>query len=113
MKTDTLVRSVKLVGSQAVGVYLDDDTETLGKEVIIAAGAYRTPQVVMISGIGPKETLDKYGIEVKVENPEVGNNYNDHVMMQLNWKLKDPSKGYALGSANPYSPNPSSQRAHR
>ncbi|KAI1743352.1 GMC oxidoreductase [Xylaria scruposa] len=101
VKTDTLVRAIKLVGSQAVGVYVDNGDEILGKEVIVAAGAYRTPQILMLSGIGPKETLDKYGIEVKVESPEVGSNFNDHVLMYLNWKLKDPSQGYALGSSNP------------
>ncbi|KAI0413448.1 GMC oxidoreductase [Xylaria grammica] len=101
LKTGTLVRSVKLVGSRAVGVYLDDDTEISSKEVILTAGAYRTPQLLLLSGIGPQETLRKHGIEVKVESPEVGSNYNDHVMMHLNWKLKDPSQGYALGSSNP------------
>ncbi|RWA10979.1 hypothetical protein EKO27_g4122 [Xylaria grammica] len=82
LKTDTLVRSIKLVGSRAVGVYLDDDTEISSKEVILTAGAYRTPQLLLLSGIGPRETLNKHGIE-------------------LNWKLKDPSQGYALGSSNP------------
>ncbi|KAI0543189.1 GMC oxidoreductase [Xylaria digitata] len=101
IKSSTLVRSVKLVDSRAVGVILDDGTEILSKEVILSAGAYRTPQVLLLSGIGPKETLEKHGIEVKVENPEVGSNYNDHVMVHLNWKLKDPSQGYALGSSNP------------
>ncbi|GAW17463.1 hypothetical protein ANO14919_069200 [Xylariales sp. No.14919] len=101
LKTGTLVRSVKLVGSRAVGVYLDDDTEMSSKEIILTAGAYRTPQLLLLSGIGPQETLRKHGIEVKVESPEVGSNYNDHVMMHLNWKLKDPSQGYALGSSNP------------
>ncbi|KAI1827658.1 GMC oxidoreductase [Xylaria intraflava] len=99
--TDTLVRNIKLDGSRAVGVQLEDDTEILSKEVILTAGAYRSPQVLMLSGIGPRETLDKHGIETKVESPEVGSNYNDHVMMHLNWKLKDPSQGYALGSSNP------------
>lgn len=101
VKAGVLVRGVKLAGSQAVGVLLDDDTEILGKEVIVAAGAYRSPQILMLSGIGPKSTLEKHGIEVKVDNPEVGSNYNDHVMLHLNWKLKDPSKGYSLGSPNP------------
>ncbi|KAI0100523.1 GMC oxidoreductase [Nemania sp. FL0031] len=99
--TGKLVRAIKLVDSRAVGVYLDDNTEILSKEVIVSAGAYRTPQLLMLSGIGPQETLDKYGIKINVESPEVGNNFNDHVMVHLNWKLKDPSQGYALGSSNP------------
>ncbi|KAI0405457.1 GMC oxidoreductase [Xylaria palmicola] len=101
VKTEAHVRGIKLDGTRAVGVYLADGTEILGKEVIVSAGAYRSPQILMLSGIGPRETLEKHGIDVKVESPEVGRNYNDHVMMHLNWKLKDPSQGWALGSSNP------------
>ncbi|KAI3323323.1 GMC oxidoreductase [Xylariaceae sp. AK1471] len=99
--TGNLVRTILLVNSRAVGVRLDDGTEIQSKEVIVAAGAYRTPQLLMLSGIGPKETLEKHGIEIKVESSEVGKYFSDHVMMHLNWKLKDPSQGYALGSNNP------------
>ncbi|KAI1137384.1 GMC oxidoreductase [Hypoxylon sp. FL0543] len=101
---DTLVESIlidKDPQPRANGVRLADGTEIRSKQVIVAAGAYRTPQLLMLSGIGPKETLDQHGIETKVDNPEVGNNFNDHAILQLNWKLKDPSKGYAVGSANP------------
>ncbi|KAI0881338.1 GMC oxidoreductase [Annulohypoxylon maeteangense] len=99
----TLVESIIIEKSpevKATGVRLDDGAEIFAKEVIISAGAYRTPQVLMLSGIGPKETLQKHGIETKVDNPEVGKNFNDHVMVHFNWQLKDPSKGYAVGSAN-------------
>ncbi|KAI0443061.1 GMC oxidoreductase [Xylaria telfairii] len=101
IRTDTLVQSIVLDGARATGILLADGTEILSQEVIVAAGAYRTPQLLMLSGIGPRETLEKHGIEVKIENSNVGNNFNDHVSMYLNWKLKDPSKGYSLGSANP------------
>ncbi|KAL7620206.1 hypothetical protein AAE478_009199 [Parahypoxylon ruwenzoriense] len=100
--TDTLVGSVLVdKNNSATGIRLAEGTEIHSKEVIIAAGAYRSPQILMLSGLGPKETLAKHGIETKVDIPEVGKNFNDHIMMQLNWKLKDPSKGYALGSSNP------------
>lgn len=104
--TDTLVRDILFANSRATGVRLVNGTKIQSKEVIVAAGAYRTPQILMLSGIGPKEVLEKHGIEVKVDNPEVGKNFNDHVMMHLNWKLKDPSKGYALGSNNPWLAQP-------
>ncbi|KAI0199761.1 GMC oxidoreductase [Astrocystis sublimbata] len=99
--TDTLVQSIVLDGPRATGIILADGTEISSQEVIVASGAYRTPQLLMLSGIGPRETLEKHGIEVKVENPHVGKNFNDHVMVHLNWKLKDPSKGHAFGSGNP------------
>ncbi|KAK7754391.1 hypothetical protein SLS62_003684 [Diatrype stigma] len=100
--TDTLVASVLInENNVATGVRLADGTEIQSKEVIISAGAYRTPQILMLSGLGPKNTLEKHGIETKVDIPQVGKNFNDHIMIHLNWKLKDPSKGYALGSNNP------------
>ncbi|KAI0388373.1 GMC oxidoreductase [Xylariaceae sp. FL0594] len=100
--TDTLVREILLDGSSAVGVRLMNGDEILAeKEVILAAGAYRTPQLLMLSGIGPAETLSKHNIPVKLANPSIGQNFNDHAMMLLNWKLKDASQGYALGSLNP------------
>ncbi|KAI0382494.1 putative GMC oxidoreductase [Hypomontagnella monticulosa] len=100
--TDTVVGSILLdSGNNAIGIRLANGTEIHSAEVIVAAGAYRSPQLLMLSGIGPKETLDKHGIAVKADVPDVGKNFSDHLMVYLNWKLKDPSKGYALGSSNP------------
>lgn len=99
--TDTLVSSILVDEKRvATGVRLLDDTEIHASEVIVAAGAYKTPQLLMLSGLGPKSMLDKHGIETKVDIPEVGQNFNDHVCLYLNWRLKDPSKGYAIGSNN-------------
>lgn len=42
------------------------------KEVILSAGAFQSPQLLMVSGIGPQATLDQYGIQVLVDNPNVG-----------------------------------------
>ncbi|KAI0867301.1 hypothetical protein GGS24DRAFT_508003 [Hypoxylon argillaceum] len=98
--TGKLVQAIKLTNSHTVGIYLDDDTKSLSKEVIVAARACRTLQLLIPSGIGPQKTLAKYGIKIKAKSPEVGN-FNDHVMVHLNWKLKDPSRGYALGFSNP------------
>ncbi|KAI1105747.1 GMC oxidoreductase [Jackrogersella minutella] len=101
---DTFVGSIlidKTPETRATGVRLADGKEIQSKQVIVSAGAYRTPQVLMLSGIGPKQTLEQHGIETKVDLPEVGKTFNDHIMVHLNWRLKDPSKGYAIGSANP------------
>ncbi|KAI1414163.1 GMC oxidoreductase [Hypoxylon sp. FL1857] len=101
---NTLVDSIiidKDPQARAKGVRLADGTEIQSKQVVVATGSYRTPQLLMLSGIGPKEILEQHGIETKVDNPEVGKNFNDHNMLQLNWRLKDPSKGYAVGSTNP------------
>lgn len=84
----------------AIGVRLADGTEIRAGEVIVAAGAYKTPQLLMLSGLGPRDTLEKHNIQTRVDIPEVGQNFNDHISLFLNWKLKEPSKGYAIGSNN-------------
>jgi choline dehydrogenase-like flavoprotein len=82
--TDTLVNRViigKRDGKQvAIGVELaNGEILSAKKEIIISAGAYRTPQVLLLSGIGPAEELRKHGIEQVVNLPEVGLNLHDHM----------------------------------
>lgn len=47
------------------------------REVILAGGAFNTPQLLMLSGIGPRDELQQHGIEVKVDLPGVGSNLQD------------------------------------
>lgn len=49
----------------------------VSREVIIAAGAFNSPQILKLSGIGPKEELEKFGIDVVVDLPGVGENLQD------------------------------------
>jgi choline dehydrogenase len=51
------------------------------KEVIVSAGVFHSPQVLMLSGIGPKDTLDRFGIPVISNLPGVGQNMWDHVFI--------------------------------
>ncbi|MBE3047012.1 GMC family oxidoreductase N-terminal domain-containing protein, partial [Candidatus Bathyarchaeota archaeon] len=48
------------------------------KEVIISGGTFNSPQILMLSGIGPKAELDKAGVPVLVDSPGVGSNLQDH-----------------------------------
>jgi choline dehydrogenase-like flavoprotein len=68
------------------------------KEIIISAGAYRTPQVLMLSGVGPADELHGHGIEIMLDPSDVGRNFQDHAAVSQWWKLKHPEKGLALGS---------------
>jgi choline dehydrogenase-like flavoprotein len=67
------------------------------REVILSGGAYNTPQLLMLSGIGPKSELAKHGIEVKVDLPGVGRNLQDRYevgvvnRMKTDWKVLDGS----------------------
>ncbi|KAL2216849.1 putative glucose dehydrogenase [Thermoascus aurantiacus ATCC 26904] len=83
----------------ASSVLLADGRQfTARKEIILSAGAVRTPQILMLSGIGPADTLSKHGIPVVSENPEVGKNLLDHFCLYQVFKLRNPEKGFALGS---------------
>ncbi|KAI4862782.1 choline dehydrogenase [Hypoxylon rubiginosum] len=99
--TDTMVRRVIFSGKTATGVELADGRKiTTRREVILCAGAYRTPQLLMLSGVGPSAALTEHGIPVVHESPQVGQNLHDHFVIYLAFRLRDPSLGYALGSAS-------------
>jgi choline dehydrogenase-like flavoprotein len=70
---------------------------TARAEVILAAGAFGTPQLLMCSGIGPCEMLRAFGVPVLYDAPEVGRNLMDHVDFTLNVRVasSDPV-GYSL-----------------
>jgi choline dehydrogenase len=53
------------------------------KEVILAAGGVHSPQILQLSGIGPKKLLDSAGIETVVNLPGVGQNFQDHPMISV------------------------------
>ena len=61
------------------------------REVILSGGAYNSPQLLLLSGIGPAEKLIPHGIEVQHELPSVGANLQDHPDFTLGYKSKDNS----------------------
>jgi choline dehydrogenase-like flavoprotein len=61
------------------------------KEVIITAGAYCTPPILMRSGIGPKEELAKHNIPCLVNAPGVGKNLQDHVLCFIFYEVSEPN----------------------
>ncbi|KAF1849210.1 GMC oxidoreductase [Cucurbitaria berberidis CBS 394.84] len=107
--SDSLVQRVIIDETKtATGVELAND-EIIelkrGGQVIISAGAYRTPQVLMLSGIGNSSHLSEYKIPITVDLPSVGQNLHDHLGHFRYWKLRYPEKGLALGSPEFGGPN--------
>ncbi|MCW9033335.1 MAG: GMC family oxidoreductase N-terminal domain-containing protein [Rhodospirillales bacterium] len=59
-------------------------------EIILSAGAINSPKILMLSGIGEKAQLDKFGIPVIVDSPSVGKNLQDAIIFSLNWSTSSP-----------------------
>ena len=65
-------------------------------EVILAGGAINSPQLLMLSGIGPAEHLAGHGIAVVADSPQVGRNLNDHQGINYTWRMTVPTYNDAL-----------------
>jgi choline dehydrogenase len=82
VQTGALARRVVLENGRAVGVaYTCDGAETVARaerEVILAGGAINSPQLLLLSGIGPADDLRAHGVGVVAELPGVGANLHDH-----------------------------------
>lgn len=64
-------------------------TFTAKKEVVLAAGAIFTPQILQLSGIGPKSVLKAAGVKTKLDFPAVGSNFQDHPVAYLSWNVSN------------------------
>ncbi|KAF2832260.1 alcohol oxidase, partial [Ophiobolus disseminans] len=63
------------------------------KEVILAAGTIHTPGILQRSGLGPKDVLRASNVDVKVELPGVGQNFQDHALLNMFYNLASPPPG--------------------
>ena len=87
-----LVRKVLFKGLKAVGVEVESGGAVFNVEadrVVLSAGAIKSPHLLMLSGIGPKEQLERYGIQQVHELPGVGQNLMNHLSAQITFKVKD------------------------
>ena len=60
------------------------------REVILAGGAFNTPQLLMLSGVGPREELEAHGIDVRVDLPGVGRNLQDRYEVSVVYRMNFP-----------------------
>lgn len=97
--TNALVHKVLIENGIATGVKLSlkDRIVTLSahKEVIVSGGAINSPQLLMLSGIGPKQHLEEQGINTLVDLPGVGQNLQDHLDAIVQHRC-DAKEGYAV-----------------
>ena len=87
-----VVRRVLFDGTRTTGVEVESGGEIFtleGEEIILSAGAIASPQLLMLSGIGPPHHLRSLGIPVVQESPGVGQNLRDHPNIRVPLEVKD------------------------
>ncbi len=93
-ETGAMTHRILFDGDTAVGVEYVQDGKTVRvaarKEVIVSSGAINSPQLLMLSGIGPEAELQKHGIKVKADRPGVGQNLQDHLELYVQHECKEP-----------------------
>jgi choline dehydrogenase-like flavoprotein len=109
VRTDAHVLRLTFEGDRATGVVAriggEERSFSARAEVILAAGAAQTPQLLELSGIGDPAILSSLGIPVRHAAPGVGANYIDHYCTRMNWRVKQPvtlneaTRGYRLALA--------------
>ncbi|MGO4004913.1 MULTISPECIES: GMC family oxidoreductase [Pseudomonas] len=90
------VSRLQFDGLRVVGVQAQDEAGRglsfrARGEVIVSAGAIASPKLLMLSGIGPREHLQAMGIDVRVDAPEVGENFQDHLSASVYAQTRQPS----------------------
>jgi choline dehydrogenase len=95
VETSALVTRINFDGTRANSVTYEQHGETrtavAGREIILSGGAINSPQLLMLSGIGPAAQLQLHGIEVKQDNQNVGHNLEDHVGLNYTYRMNVPT----------------------
>ena len=92
IKADSVVQKIIFEGKKAVGVEVkskDEIFELYCENLILSGGAIASPQLLMISGIGPSDQLENFDIKLIHELPGVGKNLRDHPLLPITVKTKE------------------------
>ena len=101
LRSDCTVHRIIFEGNRATGVEVESGGEKFvleGDEIILSAGAVGSPQLLMLSGVGPRDQLSSLGIPVIVDAPGVGQNLRDHPGVWVTWRTK---QGFELDGLAP------------
>ena len=94
IETGAFAERVLVDDGRAVGVQYRHNGESktvhANAEVILSGGAYNSPHLLMLSGIGPADHLRQFGIDVLVDNPNVGDHLQDHPVVMNIFTVKKP-----------------------
>ncbi|ALS00925.1 hypothetical protein ATZ33_05940 [Enterococcus silesiacus] len=101
--TNALVSRILFKGTRAIGLEYEKNGELkklfARKEIILSAGAYNTPKILKLSGIGPKEELEKLNIPVIADVPGVGEHLQDHLSAAISVVSPVSSKDFYSSNA--------------
>jgi len=93
LRSGVHVHHILMDGKTAVGVRVESGGEVFdvqGDQIILSGGAINSPQILMLSGIGPDSHLNTMGIETIVDLPGVGQNLRDHAAVFMNYESHVP-----------------------
>src|SRR3954466_3529136 len=85
VEVNTLATKVLFDGREAIGIQIGDRTVRATREVILSGGAFNSPQLLQLSGVGPRALLEKIGIPVVADLP-VGEGLQDHFYVRSFWR---------------------------
>lgn len=90
VRGDSPVARILVSGDRAVGVQLSTGERIEAGHVVVAAGAYGSPALLLRSGIGPPGDLARAGVEIVADRPGVGANLHDHPLLRLAYASTAP-----------------------
>ena len=102
VKGNVFVRRVLFDGARVAGVEAESGNEIFHVEadqVVLSAGALKSPHLLMLSGVGPRDQLQEFGIPVIQELPGVGQNLFNHPMGNVSFQVKDHVELHANAGA--------------
>ena len=95
IRGNVFARKILIENRQVTGVEVESGGEVFTVEsnkVVLSAGALKSPHILMLSGIGPKDQLDEYGIDVLQNTPGVGANLRNHPISPVSFRVKEGIK---------------------
>ena len=94
IETAALATRVLFEDTRAVGVEYRKAgglrTARAAREVLLAGGAFNSPQLLQLSGVGPRALLEQHGIPVLLDSPGVGDALQDHLYVRTFWRCTKP-----------------------
>ena len=101
IRANCTVHRIIFEGNRAIGVDVESGGEKFvidADQIILSSGAVGSPQLLMLSGVGPKDHLSSLGIPVIKDAPGVGQNMRDHPAVWITWRTKE---GFPLDGLAP------------